>query len=85
MAVVKVELSEKAKKSIDKKSEFEQASIESQERLADILNDSPHIVSLNGTEWEVRALRLGTQEEYRQTYLSRNPTLMFPLLNNIYL
>ena len=61
MAVVKVELSEKAKKSIDKKSEFEQASIESQEGLADILNDSPHIVSLNGTEWEVRALRFGTQ------------------------
>lgn len=36
-------------------------SIEAQERLAEILNDSPRIVSLNGTEWEIRALRMGTQ------------------------
>ena len=36
-------------------------SLESQKRLAEILNDSPHIISLNGTEWEVRALRAGTQ------------------------
>lgn len=36
-------------------------SLEAQERLAEILNDSPHLVSLNGTEWEVRALRMGTQ------------------------
>lgn len=37
------------------------ASIDAQERLAEILNDSPRLVSLNGTEWEVRALRMGTQ------------------------
>lgn len=36
-------------------------SIDAQERLAEILNDSPRLVSLNGTEWEVRALRMGTQ------------------------
>jgi hypothetical protein len=36
-------------------------SLESQQRLAEILNDSPRLVSLNGTEWEVRALRVGTQ------------------------
>lgn len=36
-------------------------SLESQKRLAEILNDSPHLVSLNGTEWEMRALRFGTQ------------------------
>lgn len=36
-------------------------SLEAQERLAEILNDSPHIISLNGTEWEIRALRMGTQ------------------------
>ena len=38
-----------------------EASIESQSRLAEILTDSPRLVSLNGTEWEVRALRMGTQ------------------------
>lgn len=36
-------------------------SIDAQERLAEILSDSPRLVSLNGTEWEVRALRMGTQ------------------------
>lgn len=36
-------------------------SLESQERLAEILNDSPRLISLNGTEWGVRALRMGTQ------------------------
>lgn len=36
-------------------------SIDSQARLAEILTDSPRLVSLNGTEWEVRALRMGTQ------------------------
>lgn len=36
-------------------------SLESQERLAEILNDSPRLVSLNGTEWEIRSLRVGTQ------------------------
>lgn len=36
-------------------------SLEAQERLAEILNDSPRLVSLNGTEWEIRALRMGTQ------------------------
>lgn len=41
--------------------EVEQASLESQARLAEILSDSPRLVSLNGTEWEVRALRMGTQ------------------------
>ena len=43
------------------KGEVNQVSLESQERLAEILNDSPRLVSLNGTEWEVRALRMGTQ------------------------
>lgn len=32
-----------------------------QSRLAEILNDSPRLVSLKGTEWEIRALRMGTQ------------------------
>lgn len=46
-----------------KKKEFtnKDVSLEAQERLAEILNDSPRLISLNGSEWEVRALRMGTQ------------------------
>ncbi len=44
-----------------KEKEIPKVDIQSQLRLAEILNDSPHLVSLNGTEWEVRALRFGTQ------------------------
>ena len=61
MALIKAELSKEAKQARRKKNEIRQVSIEAQERLAEILNDSPHLVSLNGTEWEVRALRFGTQ------------------------
>lgn len=35
--------------------------INAQERLAEILNDSPRIATLAGTEWEVRTLRQGVQ------------------------
>ena len=38
-----------------------EVSIEAQEQLVEILNDSPHLVSLVGTQWEVRSLRFGTQ------------------------
>lgn len=43
------------------KKNIPQVSIDAQERLAEVLNDSPRIVSLNNTEWEIRALRMGTQ------------------------
>lgn len=33
----------------------------SMERLARIMNDSPTIIKLRGTEWELKALRPGTQ------------------------
>lgn len=46
-----------AKKKIDNNG----VSLDAQERLAEILNDSPRLVSLNGTEWEIRTLRMGTQ------------------------
>ena len=59
--MIKAELSEKAIEAQRKKNEIRRVSIEAQERLAEILNDSPHLISLNGTEWEVRALRFGTQ------------------------
>lgn len=41
--------------------EITQVSLDSQERLAEIMNDSPRLVALNGTEWEIKALRMGTQ------------------------
>lgn len=49
----------KTQKQVEKKRQ--EVSLEAQERLAEILNDNPHLVSLNGTEWEIRALRMGTQ------------------------
>ena len=49
-----------------------EVSLESQERLAEILNDSPRLVSLNGTEWEIRALRMGTQYFIAQEVIKIN-------------
>ena len=57
--IIKVEKSERAYKK--SKPVLDQPSLDSQARLAEILNDSPRLVSLNGTEWEVRTLRMGTQ------------------------
>lgn len=51
-----------------------EVSLESQERLAEILNDSPRLVSLNGTEWEIRALRMGTQYLIAQEVIKINKT-----------
>ena len=48
-------------KRVKKKEEISQVSLESQERLAEIMNDSPRLISLSGTEWEITALRMGTQ------------------------
>ena len=61
MALIKAELSNEAKQAQRKKNEIRQVSIEAQERLAEILNDSPRIASLAGTEWEIRALRQKVQ------------------------
>lgn len=49
------------KKEEHKDAKKNEVSLEAQERLAEILNDNPRLVSLNGTEWEIRALRMGTQ------------------------
>lgn len=48
------------------------ASLVAQERLAEILTDSPRLVSLNGTEWEIRALRMGTQYLIAQEVIKIN-------------
>ncbi len=59
-------------KEVKKKEPPKEASLESQERLAEILNDSPRLVSLNDTEWEVRALRMGTQYLIAQEVIKIN-------------
>lgn len=61
MAIVKAQLNEEIKKRIEGEKDALSVSIDAQQRLAEILNDSPRLVSLNGTPWEVRALRMGTQ------------------------
>lgn len=48
-------------KRIKKNDELSPVSLDNQERLAEIMNDSPRIVALSGTEWEIKALRMGTQ------------------------
>lgn len=58
--IKKAELSEQAKAK-KKEKERKEVSIEAQTLLVETLNDSPHLVSLNGTQWEVRSLRFGTQ------------------------
>ena len=62
----------KPKQKQKKKEPMEEVSLEAQERLAEILNDSPRLVSLNGTEWEVRALRMGTQYLIAQEVIKIN-------------
>lgn len=57
--VIKAE-NTKAKKE-EEKASYKDVSLDAQSRLAEIMNDTPHIVDLNGTEWEIRALRMGTQ------------------------
>lgn len=58
--VVKIENTNKGKDKGKQKQEPE-VSIEAQERLAEILNDSPRVASLAGTEWEIRTLRQKVQ------------------------
>ena len=39
----------------------QEPSLEAQERLIEIMNDSPRVKSFDGTRWELRALKPGTQ------------------------
>lgn len=54
-------------------------SLSSQERLIEIMNDSPRIEKFAGTEWEVRALKPGTQWLIAQeaVKISRNESANF--------
>lgn len=49
-----------------------EVTLDAQERLAEILSDSPRLVSLNGTEWEIKALRMGTQYLIAQEVIKIN-------------
>lgn len=60
------------KKEEPKKDLPNEVSLEAQERLAEILTDSPRLVSLNGTEWEIKALRMGTQYLIAQEVIKIN-------------
>ena len=59
--IIKAELSEDKKAKSKNTNTIPKVSLEPQQRLAEILNDTPRLVALHGTEWEVRALRMGTQ------------------------
>ena len=59
-------------KGTKKKGKEQDASLNAQERLAEILSDSPRLVSLKGTEWEIRALRMGTQYLIAQEVIKIN-------------
>lgn len=72
MAVIKAKGSKKQE--VKKKQAPVEVPLDAQERLAEILNDSPRLVSLNGTEWEIRALRMGTQYLIAQEVIKINKT-----------
>ena len=55
-----------------KKKETKEVSLEAQEQLVEILNDSPRLVSLAGTQWEVRSLKFGTQYLIAQEVIKIN-------------
>lgn len=60
--VIKASSNKKKELELEKKKNKEIAvSLDAQARLAEILNDSPRLVSLAGTEWEVRTLRQKVQ------------------------
>lgn len=71
MAIIKAENTKK-KKQEETKKQNKEVSLEAQELLVETLNDSPHLVSLAGTEWEVRSLRFGTQYLIAQEVIKIN-------------
>lgn len=68
----KIESAAKETKPKVAKKDPSEVTLSAQERLAEILSDSPRLVSLNGTEWEVRALRMGTQYLIAQEVIKIN-------------
>ena len=60
------------KPSTNKTVNASEVTLDAQARLAEILTDSPRLISLNGTEWEIRALRMGTQYLIAQEVIKIN-------------
>lgn len=56
----------------EKKKDCPDVSLDDQMRLAKILNDTPTIVALEGTEWAIRPLRAGTQNLIAEKVLEIN-------------
>jgi hypothetical protein len=54
------------------KGKTNEPSLDAQEQLLEILNDSPHLASLAGTDFEVRSLRFGTQYLVAQEVIAIN-------------
>lgn len=59
-------------KTTKKKEQVQDVSLEAQELLVEILNDSPRIAKLAGTPYEVRSLRFGTQYLIAQEVIKIN-------------
>lgn len=60
--IIKASSSKKKEIELEKiKAKDSEVGLDAQARLAEILNDSPRLVSLAGTEWEVRTLRQKVQ------------------------
>lgn len=60
------------KKEDKKKATQPEVCLKAQELLVETLNDSPHLASLAGTEWEIRSLRFGTQYLIAQEVININ-------------
>ena len=71
MGIVKVE-NKNPRFSEEKDSVRREVSLEAQEQLVEILNDSPRLESLAGTQYEVRSLRFGTQYLIAQEVIKVN-------------
>lgn len=72
MAIEKVKSDKKQRLAEEKRKGCPDVSIDDQMRLAKILNDTPSIVALEGTEWAIRPLRAGTQNLIAEKVLEIN-------------
>lgn len=72
MAIEKVKSDKKQRLAEEKRKGCPDVSLEDQMRLAKILNDTPTIVALEGTEWAIRPLRAGTQNLIAEKVLEIN-------------
>ena len=72
MPVSKIEGNKELKEQRLKKKQVPDVSLDDQMKLAKILNDTPTIVALEGTQWAIRPLRVGTQNLIAEKVLEIN-------------